>query len=310
MLEIHRYDDRESLERAVRRRDVAAGVVIPAAVEQASTEPTRVGLIGPPEVALPGGVRAAVEGAVAETAATLQLGDALLPGGEADTGTALVVGQLSLMSGSASEHHGTETQWGFAEAAVLGTLVLFVGTNTMGGSGALADLRELGILARARTTPTSPLAIAVGFGLGLTSYALCEAVLMLVTGRLIFGISWASWPGLLVAVVVLAFAAGGLGVVTGTFLPSAESGTTVAGPVGFLLGMVGGCLWPLEIVGPTLDRLGHLTPHAWAVEALQATGIGGAGVGDIVPQLGVLLAMAGALFLVGGRRVSRIAARA
>lgn len=311
MLQVHRYDDRPSAERAVRRRDVAAAVVVPRAVEVRADRPALVDLVGPPEVAAPNGVRAAVEATVAETAASLQLGRALYP--DADPGGSLVAGQVALdQAGGTSGAEATLSGdwWGAAPMAVLGTLVLFVGMNTMVGASGLAELRELGLLARMRATRASPLALGAGFGLALASYALLVAVLVLVTGPLLFGVTWVSWGALAVVVVELALVAGALGLVTGTLLPSVEAGTTVAAPAGFMLGMLGGCLWPLDFVGPALDRLGHLTPHAWAVEALRMTAIGGDGLGEVAAQLGVLAAFTVGLVLLGGWRLARIGARA
>jgi ABC-2 type transport system permease protein len=303
VLDVERYDDRSGVERAVRRRDLAAAVVLPRAAGGT------VDLVGPPEVAVPGGVRAAVEGAVAATAAALQLGRTLVPG--ATDATALAAGQVALdLAGGTSDTTvaARGDRWDAAALAVLGTLVLFVVMNTMAGGSLLAELRELGVVVRMGTTRASPTQLGAGFGLGLVSYSLVLALLLLATGRFLFGIAWASWPAVLVVVVVLSLAAGALGLVTGTLLPSAESGTTIAGPAGFVLGMLGGCLWPLDIAGPLLERLGRLTPHAWAVDALRETAAGGAGLGDVAARLAVLGAFTAGLLLVGTRRLARVAA--
>jgi ABC-2 type transport system permease protein len=302
VLDVERYDDRRGAERAVRRRDVAAAVVLPRA------ERSAVDLVGPPEVAMPGGVRAAVDRSVAETAAALQLGRTLRPG--ATDATALAAGQGALdragrtgTTTTAAHGHREDP----AAPAVLGTLVLFVVMNTMAGGSLLAELRELGVVTRMGTTRASPAQLGAGFGLGLASYALVLALLLLATGQILFGIAWTSWPAVAVVVVLLSLAAGALGLVTGTLLPSAESGTTIAGPAGFVLGLLGGCLWPLEVAGPVLGRLGHLTPHAWAVEALHAAAAG-AGLGEVAGGLALLGAVTAGLLLVGARRLARIAA--
>lgn len=316
VLDVEPYDDRAAAERAVRRRDIAAVVVVPVGGTNPAgsvgtvTDVTTVELVGPPDVELPGGVRAAVEASVAETAAALQLGQALRP--EADAGGQLAAGWQALDRAGGGGHAEAVAldgaAWSPVPVAVIGTLVLFVVMNTMGASSLLAGLREQGVLARLRATRASPAALGLGLGLGLASYALAVAVLMLATGSVAFGVGWASWPAMAAVVVVLALTAGALGLVTGTLLPSVESGTTIAGPAGFVLGMLGGCLWPLDIVGPALRRLGHLTPHAWAVEALRATGIDGDGLGDVAGPLAALALFAVVLLLVGARRLTRIAA--
>jgi ABC-2 type transport system permease protein len=309
LLDVRRYDDRDAMERAVRRRELTAGVVVPAGADTAAE--TTIELVGPPGVAAPGGIRSAVEAAVAETGATLQLGRSLVVDGSAETAIAAGTDALGDVpsAGVDADAHRDRRQASAAEALVA-VLVLFVFMNTMGGASSLPDWRDLGILARARTTRASSASIAVGYGLGMTSYAFVEAVMMLATGRLVFGITWTSWPSLLVVVSAVSLAAGGLAVVVGTCLPSASSGITIAGPVAFLLAALGGAVWPLDLVGPTLRTIGHLTPHAWAVEALYATGASGDSLSGVGPALAVLFGGAVALLAVGGWRVQRIARRA
>ncbi|HEY7073022.1 MAG TPA: ABC transporter permease, partial [Acidimicrobiales bacterium] len=307
VVDVVRYDDRAGLAAAIRRREVAAGVVVPAGAGVAEG-PGRVELLGPPGIDAPSGVRAVVESAVARTAAAVEVGRALEPGAPAATVMAAGTGALAGApgppaddAGSAAERRRLNTAW-----AISGTLVLFVFLNTVGGAGALADLRQLGVLARARTTPASTGALAAGYGLGMASYALVQAGLMLGAGWLLFGVTWADGPAFLLVVAMLAAAAAGLSVAVATFLPSPEMGATVAGPIAFVLAMLGGCLWPLELVGPTLARAGHLTPHAWALEALRDVGVDGDGLAHVAPALVVLAAMTLALVALGGLRLRRI----
>jgi ABC-2 type transport system permease protein len=311
VVDVVRYDDRAGLDAAIRRRQVAAGVVVPAGAG-VGEGPGRVELLGPPGIEAPSGVRAVVESAVARTAAAVEVGRALEPGAPAPTVMAAGTGALDGApgppagdAGSAAERRRLNTAW-----AISGTLVLFVFLNTVGGAGALADLRQLGVLARARTTPASTGALAAGYGLGMASYALVQAGLMLGTGWLLFGVTWADWPAFLLVVAMLAAAAAGLSVAVATFLPSPEMGATVAGPIAFVLAMLGGCLWPLELVGPALARAGHLTPHAWALEALRDVGVDGDGLAHVAPALAVLAAMTLALVALGGLRLRRITAAA
>lgn len=80
----------------------------------------------------------------------------------------------------------------------------------------------------------------------------------------------------------------------------------MAGPVAFVLAMLRGCLWPLEVVGPALARAGHLTPHAWALEALRDVGVGGDSLAQVAPRLVPLVAMTVALVAFGAVRLRRI----
>jgi len=196
VVDVVRYDGRAGLEDAIRRREVVAGVVVPAGAGTAGG-PGEVELLGPPGIEAPSGVRAAVEAAVARTAAVVKIGQAREPGAPAAQVVAAGTEALSGASGLAGPERGNSSAelrrlniaW-----AMSGTLVLFVFLNTVGGAGALADLRQLGILARARTTPASIGAIAAGYGLAMMSYALVQAGLLLGTGWLLFGLIGRTGP--------------------------------------------------------------------------------------------------------------------
>ena len=64
------------------------------------------------------------------------------------------------------------------------------------------------------------------------------------------------------------------------------------------LGMLGGCMWPLSVVGTTMQRIGHLTPQAWAMDSWNAIINDGAGVAGIGGYLAVLVGFAVVLSLL------------
>jgi len=54
------------------------------------------------------------------------------------------------------------------------------------------------------------------------------------------------------------------------------------------LAALGGAMVPIELFSPTLQRVAHLTPHAWAIDAFAELVRRGGTVVDILPELGVL----------------------
>ena len=300
---VHLYPDVESLERAVRLRDVAVGLRLPAEISDQTT--TAIHLVGPPQAAVPSGVRALVEIAVGETAAVLQLGRTLEP--QASDAEAIRIGRTRLPEQSISPASSTESRKRDSTAnTLIGVLVLFVFMNTMGGADWLARIREFGILARGKAAGVQPGLTAIGFGLGLASYAIVQVALVLGVGWLAFGTTLPLSPSLILLMLLLVLSAGALSVLVAAGLPSPEMGTTIAGPFGFVLAMLGGdTLWPLEIVGSGLRAIGHLTPHAWIIDALHATAIDGKGIGSAATALLVLAISTVLLALLGAWGVQR-----
>jgi ABC-2 type transport system permease protein len=60
---------------------------------------------------------------------------------------------------------------------------------------------------------------------------------------------------------------------------------------------------PLELFSPTMQRIAHITPHAWALDGFAELVRRGGGVVDILPELGVLAAYAVVLFALASWRL-------
>lgn len=80
-------------------------------------------------------------------------------------------------------------------------------------------------------------------------------------------------------------------------------------PTSIALAMLGGAMWSLELVGPVLRTVGHLTPQAWAMDAWSAVVNEGAGVAGIATELAVLAAFAVVLLALSSWTLRRTLAR-
>lgn len=64
-------------------------------------------------------------------------------------------------------------------------------------------------------------------------------------------------------------------------------------------------MWPLEIVPPVVRAIGHVTPHAWAVDAWITVLSKGGSTADIVGPPGVLGLFAAGLVATASCRLHR-----
>ena len=312
LLDVRSYPDREALDDAVRHREVDGGVVVPADLgatsEGGTVDGGTIELVGPPGIAAPSGLRAAVEASTAEAAAAVQLGAVLAPEDPRGAGLTAAHGRLADAAPAPGVSEGrADLRRDFAGYAVMATLVLFVFMNTAAGASGWVEARELGILGRLRSTSARSGALAWGFGVGSASYAAVQAVIVVAIGVVLFDVPLRSPAAVVAVLAATAVAAGGLAVLVATVLPSSASGTTVAGPIAFVLAMLGGCLWPLDIVPGWLAGAGRATPHLWAVEGLQRTAVEGAGLAAVAGSVAVLAAVGLVLGGAGGRRMARAA---
>ena len=92
---------------------------------------------------------------------------------------------------------------------------------------------------------------------------------------------------------------------THSALASNEQATSLGPPVGIALAMLGGAMWPLEIVGPLMRTVGHMTPHAWALDAFVDLVGNGASAVDVLPQVGILLGFSVVLLPLASWRLRR-----
>jgi ABC-2 type transport system permease protein len=179
-----------------------------------------------------------------------------------------------------------------AQYAAVGELVLFIFLMSLVGAGELVEARRLGVTRRMLASPTPVRRVIVGEGLGRVLIASLQALLIALLTATLFHVAWGDPLAVTAVIVLFALVSVGAGLLVGTMVHTAEQATSIGPVVGIALGMIGGCMWPLEIVPSGLRAVGHLTPHAWALDGLIKTMGERRHLLDIAPQLGVLAAMA------------------
>jgi ABC-2 type transport system permease protein len=184
-------------------------------------------------------------------------------------------------------------------------LVLFVFINALSAASAMISTRDQGLFSRILAAPVRPRAIVAAETLSYLTLAVGQSALIVLLGAVAFGVHWGDPLAVTLLVVTWSLVGTGAGVLAGTVFRTPEQATSIGPPLGIMFGMLGGCMWPLEIVGSAMRTLGHLTPHAWAVDAWTAVVAKGATVGDIASDLGVLLAFAAGLLIVATVRMRR-----
>ncbi|HEV3014537.1 MAG TPA: ABC transporter permease, partial [Actinomycetota bacterium] len=184
-------------------------------------------------------------------------------------------------------------------------LVLFVFITSLAGAASLIEARRLGVTRRMLATPTTATTILIGQALSRFAVALLQGLIIFLVGWLLFGVDWGDPPAALLLVVTFALVGTGVGMLLGAVLRNAEQATSIGPPVGIALGMLGGCMWPLAIVPEPMRAVGHLFPHAWAMDAFIALIAKGESVAGIAPQLAVLAGFAAALLALATWRLRR-----
>ena len=177
-------------------------------------------------------------------------------------------------------------------SAVPSQLMLFTFLNGLLGAAALVQARQLGVFQRTLATPHGLGVYLSGLGLSRFFIALLQAAILLGLGMLWFGINLGNPVAVISLVLVYSVIASAAGMLLGGVARTPGQAVAVAVPAGIVMGMLGGCMWPLSVVGTTMQRIGHLTPQAWAMDAWNAIINDGAGIAGIATYLTVLIGFA------------------
>jgi ABC-2 type transport system permease protein len=312
-LSADRYHSIDALRRDIRTGTVAAGVVLPPGfgADVDAGENVTVRLIADPTAGSGAAVQATVRAAVAEEAGRTAAARFASEhgGGSYDQASATADRLAADLPGATvrSESIGSERgrdlgEFGFDYTAPA-NLVLFVFVNTLVVGAILASDRQQGITRRLLATPHGTGTILAGIGAAKLLYALAQSAVIVVVGSVVFGVDWGDPVGATLVVLLFAVVSTAVGLLVGSIVSNVDQAQSVGAPVAIAMGMLGGCMWPLVIVPEAMRVLGHITPHAWAMDAWIKLVFDGDGVDAILPQLAVLAGFGAVLGVAAARRL-------
>jgi ABC-2 type transport system permease protein len=171
-------------------------------------------------------------------------------------------------------------------------LVLFMGITLLVLSAGQVESRHLGILRRLAAAPVRPRSIVSAQIVGKLFIAAGQAVGLLFLGKVIFGVHWGNPFAIVLVLGLLALSLSGLSVLIGIWSRTQEQAIAIAVIVGIGCGLLGGCMYPLDVVGSTVRMVGHAVPQAWAMDAFVALIYHNAGFSTVLPEIGALAVFA------------------
>ncbi len=302
------YDDTAELERDVQTGRADAGLVVTqdengAVAARFLNDPSRAGT-DPARFASRDALR---QVAVFETTVTALEDLRGLEREDAEAAAELVGDLAPVTVESTSVGTGQSEAQDARSYSSLGNLVLFMFINSLAIGGQLVAARQLGVIRRSLAAPVSAADLAAGFVAARMVFALIQAGLIIVVGAVFFDVEWGDPVAVSAVVLVFAIVCAAAGLILGALAKSPEQAPAIGVPVSIALAMLGGCMWPLFIVPDLIRRIGHLTPHAWAVDGLVEVVFDGGTIGAIGVELAVLSAFAvvlGGIAVLSLRRVT------
>ncbi|HJR24645.1 MAG TPA: ABC transporter permease [Acidimicrobiales bacterium] len=291
------YDDEDELRTDVRTTAIGAGLLIPAGyADDLAAGHADVEVVVDPNAEGVASALATIQGAVDEQgvdeAAVAAVADAT---GDEPRAREVVTG-LAPSVAPVEVHEldvlGADVETGSFSHTAPGNLVLFVFINTFVISTILAYDRKAGIIGRLLSTPTPPASVLAGLGLSKLAFALVQSAVLVSVGSVAFGVVWGDPVAAVALTVTFAVLSTAVGLLVGSWVRDAEQAQAIGIPLSVGLGMLGGCMWPLDIVPRPMQIIGHLTPHAWTMDAWVELIFEGGSITAILPNLAVLAGMA------------------
>lgn len=297
-LEIRSYATSAELRDAVERGFVNVGVAIPsgytAAVE--AGEPAGLDYIAQPN-SVAGAVETSVNAAIAGHVALIRasrfaaerLGTGFAAALEVAAAQQPEVAGVTVVTEAVSEAATYES--GFTMGAQ-SQLILFMFLTSLTGAVPLIVSRQLGISRREFSTPTSARTIIAGEALGRYAFALFQGFLIVIGSALLFGVDWADPIATTILVLVFGAVCAGAAMLIGTVASNPSQAGAVGPAIGMLGALIGGAMVPPEVFPEAMRAIAHVTPHAWAIDAFRELSLRSGHLLQILPQVGVLAAMA------------------
>ncbi len=167
---------------------------------------------------------------------------------------------------------------------------------------ALIDERRYWTLQRLAMMPIRRSEILGGkllarFLMGMIQYAIVFAV------GLVIGVPLGIQPLATVLIMIsFVFCVTALALMVSTFMKTSQQASGIALFMSLTLAPLGGAWWPLDIVPSWMRTIGHVSPVAWAMDGYSKIIFSSGTLVDVLPMVGVLLAMGAVFFMIGVSR--------
>lgn len=180
-----------------------------------------------------------------------------------------------------------------------GQLITWVFIPLFGISALFAYERQQGTLRRILTSPTSKGTLLLGTISGQVVMALIQMTLLVLFAYFAFKLNWGNPLAVFLILACSALAAAAIGTAMGTFIKSEGQAVGLSIMAGMLMGMLGGCWFPLELFPPVMQKVAMIFPTYWSMQGLLDLLLRGGGLVNVLPEAGVLLGFAVIFFSVG-----------
>lgn len=166
-------------------------------------------------------------------------------------------------------------------------------------NASVREERHFGTFRRLFTAPINRSALLGGKLAAAIFIGMVQVTIMFGMGYLMFGLDLGrDWLALFLLTLALVTCATSIGLASGA---SRISSGILTAPL-IIGALLGGCMFPVDLMPPFLRAIGQLMPHTHALVGYQNLMVRGYGLVEVLPQIGVLLLFAAIFFIYAVKR--------
>ncbi len=188
-----------------------------------------------------------------------------------------------------------------------GMMLQFAIAGLMTCAQILVGERKSRCLQRMLTTAINRSTILFGHALAFFTLVFGQFLLLIVFAQFILKVNYLRLP---LATLVVAFCAAlcitALGLLIGTLARNEDQAVIFSLVPMFILAGLGGAWVPLEVTGEAFQRIGHLSPVAWAMDGFKNITLRGLGFNSVLVPAAALVGYAGLFFALAYWRMNRL----
>jgi ABC-2 type transport system permease protein len=188
--------------------------------------------------------------------------------------------------------------------------IFFLVFAMMDGTRSILDEDREGTLDRLISTPTSHGQILLGKIFGVFLTGMVQFIVYVIASRLLFNVNWgSSIVGLALMTLVTVAAFTSLGAFIAAFARDANQANIFGSTVALVSAALGGNFTSPFNFPEWLNFLSKFTVNRWSIDGFADLTLFNLGVGEVLPEIGVLLAITAVFFVLGlwqfRRRIAR-----
>ena len=198
----------------------------------------------------------------------------------------------------------TEKQVSVTGQILAGMMIFFMFFGAANVARTILTEDRDGTMPRLFTTPTRHGTIIAGKFVSVFVTILVQAIVLLIAGRIIFGIQWGRLDAVVLLTICAAGVAGGLALLVISFAKTPAQAGAIGSGIYLVLALLGGNFTGTAQSSGTYATVQKFTPNGWLIDGWDVAMRGG-GAGDIRWQVLVPLGFAVAFFFFAVLRMRR-----